>query len=91
MSLILSPAAGGGGADKLVTDAGSIEGGGGDEADFEALVVMFESKSFSFVIVEGDGSISEVTFVGLAVVEILILVGIEAGVDEITFFNGGAL
>ena len=89
-ALILSTGAGGGGADKLVTDAGNIEGGG-EDADLVALVVIFESISFSFVSVEGEDSIPGDSLVGVAVVEIFAFVGIVAGVEEITLFKGGAL
>ena len=90
-ALILSPEAGGGGADKLVTDDGNIEPGRGDDEVLDAIVVIFDSISFRFVADEGDDSTSEDNFVGAAVVEILIFDGIVAGVDDITPFNGGAL
>ena len=90
-ALILSPEAGGGGADKLVTDDGNIEAGIGEDDVLDALVVIFESISFRFEAEEGDDSTSVDNFVGVAVVEILIFDGIEAGVDDITPFNGGAL
>lgn len=90
-ALILSPEAGGGGADKLVTDDGNIEAGRGEDEVLDALVVIFESISFRFEAEEGDDSTSVDNFVGAAVVEILIFDGIVAGVDDITLFNGGAL
>ena len=90
LALIFSTVEGGGGADKLVTDAGNIEGGG-EDADLVALVVIFESRSFDFVPVDGEDPIPGDSFVGVAVVEILTCVGIVAGVEDITLFKGGAL
>ena len=91
LALILSSDAGGGGADKLVTEAGNTEGGSGEDEVLEALVGNFESTSFGSAADEGDGSISADIFIGAAVVEILTFDDTVAGVEAITLFNGGAL
>lgn len=89
-ALSLSSGEGGAGADKLVIDAGSIDGGG-EECDWELSVVPFDEKSFAFEDIEGIDSKSDNIFVEEVVVDSFNFVGGVAGVDEMTLVKGGAL